>query len=74
MARPVEFTYSYATIAKLTGLTKNTVYQHVRRSNLNPEDLASVLVWAARHGKLSLRKRIVGAALSRELDSPKRRK
>ena len=74
MARPVEFTYTYANIAKLADMSRNSCHQHVARGNLDPADLESVLVWLARHGKFGLRKRIVGAALSRELHSPKRRK
>ena len=74
MARPVEFTYTYAKIARLAGMTRNTCHQHVVRGNLDPADLESVLVWLARHGKFGLRTRIVGAALSRELQGPKRRK
>ena len=74
MARPAEFTYTYAQIAKSADMSLNSCHQHVARGNLDPDDLESVLVWLARHGKFGLRKRFVGAALWRELVGPKRRK
>ena len=69
MAHPAEFTFGYKDLGKLSGMALNSVQQHTRRGTLDPSDLRSVLIWLARHGKLNLRRQIVYAALSRELDS-----
>jgi len=71
MAAPCKFSWSYADLAKLTPLSLNAVWQHVRRRNLDPSDLESVIVWLARHGTLTLRQRLVRAALTGEVDHVK---
>ena len=58
-----EFCYDYEDLARLSGMGKNAIWQHVRRGNLDAADLESVLVWLARHGRLALRQRLVAAAL-----------
>lgn len=63
MPRFAEFSYGYRDIARLSGMDLNAIQQHVRRENLNPADLGSLLVWIARHGKIGLRMRLVHAAL-----------
>jgi len=73
----MEFQYTYRDLGRLSGMAINTVHQDARRGNLDPADLASVVVWLARHGKLALRRRMVFSALSRELASepkPRRRR
>lgn len=77
MATAAEFRYDYQDLAALSGLAKNSVYQHTRRGNLDPADLSSVVVWLARHGTLDLRRRMINAALLRELGEdvkPRRKK
>lgn len=62
---PEEFRYSYATLARLTGMTYDTVCQHRSRGNFDPAKLETVLIWLARHGKKDLRHRMIHAALDR---------
>jgi len=67
MPRPTEFTFTYRDLVRLSAMSQNTLYQQVRRGNLDPADLQSVLLFLARHGKIGLRLRIVHAALLRGL-------
>lgn len=71
MALPVEFTFSYKDLSRLTNLTPNSIWQHVRRGTLDPRNLESVLLWLSRHATFKLRQRMLYAALARELDVPK---
>jgi hypothetical protein len=64
---PAVFSFNYETIGKLTGLNYESLKKHRLRGNLNPDDLASVLLFIARHGTPELKKSIVDNALSREL-------
>ena len=55
------WTYNYATIAKLTGQTKNTVQQHVaRKRKEDPDydlgDLKTAFLYLCEYGKLNLRR------------------
>ena len=52
------WTYDYATLAKLTGQSQNTLAQHRTRRKFNPADLRSVIVYLARNGTLDLRHEI----------------
>ncbi len=49
------FTYTYKTLSKLTGLSETAIYQHKTRKKLDPHSLESVVVWLAANGKDSLR-------------------
>jgi hypothetical protein len=70
MARPAIFSYSYADLARLSGLTKNTVHQHVTRRTFDPGSLESVVCWLARHGTLKLRQKLLLSALARTIEAP----
>lgn len=53
----------YDELVKLTGKTRNTIYQHVRRGSFNPDDLGSVVAWVARHGTPAIKRAILDYAL-----------
>jgi hypothetical protein len=57
--KPSEFSFSYADLMRLTGMDRNTVYQHKTRGSFDPGKLESVVRWIARHGTLSLRIRLL---------------
>ena len=64
---PAEWTYNPATLAKLTGLSIDAIWQHRTRGTFDPDDLESVMLWLARHGRMDLRLKMVTSAVSREL-------
>jgi len=64
---PSEFFYNVETLCRLTGQTRNQLYQARKRGDLNPEGLESVLVWLCRHAGLDLRRRMIFYALERLL-------
>ncbi len=62
MARPTfEWTFGYADIAKLCGISSNAVSKAVSRGNLVPDDLLSVATFLAAHGREEVRLEIVTA-------------
>jgi hypothetical protein len=74
MANPAEFFYTYRDLGRLSGLRLNTISQHVRRGNLDPGALESVVLWLSRHGSLDLRQRMLCAALVREVEPKAKRR
>lgn len=55
MARPNnQWTYNYETLAKLTGLARDTVYQHKSRGYFDPDDLKSVILYVLEYGGIEL--------------------
>ncbi len=74
MAKPQEFTYNYQVLSRLSGMKMNSLHQAKCRGDFDPEDLESVVIWLARHGKASLRRRMINYALERILpEKPGRR-
>ena len=69
-ALPQQWTFTYADLADLTGLSANTLQQHRRRGSFDPEDLGSIVLFAARHAPLEFRQEILKAML--EKSAPKR--
>lgn len=67
------FVYTYEDLMRLTGMDRNTVYQHKTRGSFDPSRLESVIRWVARHGSLSLRIRILLDAIriKSEIESTK---
>jgi hypothetical protein len=56
MTKPAkEFSFTYDTLAQLSGWKYNTVTMAVKRGELDPEDLAGVAVWLAANGRPRLR-------------------
>lgn len=55
--------WHYDDLIRLTGKTRNTLYQHVARGTFEPENLESVIYWVARHAKLDVKRRILDYAL-----------
>lgn len=55
MARPHnQWTYNYETLAALTGLARDTVYQHKSRGYFDPNDFKSVILYAIEYGGIEL--------------------
>jgi len=50
-----EFSFTYDTLAQLSGWKYNTITQAVKRGELDPADLAAVAVWLAANGRPRLR-------------------
>jgi hypothetical protein len=71
---PEKFTYGYADLARLCGTTVNNVQQRKCRGELEPDNLRSVLLFLARHGRISLRRQLIDAMLGHERKRPGRRK
>jgi hypothetical protein len=57
------FFYTYSTLAKLTGQTPNTVYQHRTRGQFDPADLRTVLLYLAEYAVPDLQDDIVERGL-----------
>lgn len=72
-AVPTEWTYNYAVLARLTGLTEEAVRQHRHRERFDPDKLESVLVYIAEYGEPELQQEIVTAALQGRRTSTDRR-
>ena len=65
MAPPVKvYTYTYADLERLTGLTKTGISQAVTRGILEPHDLLSVAAFLVRYGtpeiRMELLSRMIG--------------
>lgn len=56
-------TWYYDDLVKLSGKTRNTIYRHVARHTLDPENLESVLYWLARHGTTKVKRNLLDYAL-----------
>jgi hypothetical protein len=54
-----QFSFTYADLQELTGLSRAGVSQHVIRGNLDASDLASVCAFIARYGKPEIRLEIM---------------
>lgn len=63
---PTKLTVTIDDLAKLAGLSKDAVHQHVSRGYLDPTDLESILLWAARYASDDFRLRLLQAAIMRE--------
>lgn len=55
MTAPKLFSFTYADLQKLTGLTKAGVSQHLKRGNLDPTSLLSVAAFVLRYGRPDVR-------------------
>ncbi|MEO1616484.1 MAG: hypothetical protein AAFV88_11580 [Planctomycetota bacterium] len=55
--------WDYDDLVRITGKTRNTVYQHVARGSFDPDSLESVVCWIARHANLDLKRKILDYAL-----------
>jgi hypothetical protein len=66
---PFEWTFGYADIAKLTGLSNNAIHQAVARGTLEPGSLESLLIWMSRQAKPSVRHKMVRHALGEDTDT-----
>lgn len=60
MAQPRRiFSFTYADLQELTGLSKAGVSQHIKRGNLDANDLLSTCAFLCRHGKPEIRLEIM---------------
>lgn len=66
MAIKEEWAYDFETLARITGLKRNTLVQFRRRGLFDPARLESVLLFIARYGPRELRIDLVTQALSKE--------
>ena len=74
-----QFTYNYEDLAKLTGLTANTIYQHKTRGKFDPHDIRSVFQYIAQYAEPTLQDEIIelvirGARLYRQSPTSKNKK
>lgn len=55
--------YTYDDLVKLTGMARNTIYRHVSRGTLDPDNIESALYWLARHGSPEIKRNLLDYAL-----------
>lgn len=55
--------FTYDDILALVGMTRNTLYRHVSRGTLDPDNLESILYWVARHGLPNVKRKLLDYAL-----------
>ena len=72
--KPQTWTFGYEDLMELTGKKANALHQDRRRELFEPNDLASIVCYLARHGTPDLRKRMIHAALDMEFDKPAARR
>jgi hypothetical protein len=67
MARPRVFTFTYTDLQRLTGKNLATIFQDVTRKRVDPSDLESLVLYAARFGRLEFKTRLLAFALQHYL-------
>jgi len=61
MSRPeTNWTFNYADLAEITGLSVNAVYQAACRNSFDPSDLHSVILWVFRAAGDDLKEELIG--------------
>ena len=63
---------NYEILQRITGKARNTLQQAYHRSDFDPEDLESMLLYLARHAHKDLRYRIIMHAMGEETHAGER--
>lgn len=61
---PQQFSWNYEDLRKITGLSYEAVIQHRTRKYFDPENLESVLIYAARYAQDAVKVQLLRSALS----------
>lgn len=62
--------WTYEDLNKLTGMSLNTIYQHVARGSFDPDSLLSICCWLAQFGTLEVRQQIMASAFKAPTTTP----
>lgn len=58
MPWPETFTYTFATLEKLSGVPYKVLHKQLSREKLNPRNLEDVLLWLSKHGTREFRSKL----------------